>query len=327
MFFASFLQNRSYATLKDSNCLYSSGSFILILVQMRLKSIKNIGKITKSMKMIASTKLNRAQKAMEIGKTFSETSTGKLKVLLRLLIYFLAFLNHIEAGKGEEIKTESATSKSPQLLIACSSDRGLCGAIHSSVSKFTRKLIAESSEKGQTSQIIVLGDKAKPQLARSNRKNIVMSFNQVGKDIPTFTDAIGIVQLILNQQATATNAEDPSQPDIKVIYNAFKSVIAYETTTLPVFTDKQLHVSPKLTAYEYEDSALEAYSQFHFTSQVFRALVEGHASEMSAKRMAMENASKNSDAIVLNLTMIYNRTRQSVITNELVDIITGASAL
>ena len=236
-------------------------------------------------------------------------------------------MSHIEAGKGEEVKTESSgTSKSPQLLIACSSDRGLCGAIHSSVSKLTRKLVNEATAKNQTSQIIVLGDKAKPQIARTCRKNIIMSFNQVGKDIPTFTDAIGIVQLILNQQASTLTTES-GQPDTKVIYNAFTSVIAYETTPVPVYTDKQLQVSPKLASYEYEDSALEAYSQFLFTSQIFRALIEGHASEMSAKRMAMENASKNSDAIVLNLTMIYNRTRQSVITNELVDIITGASAL
>lgn len=239
-------------------------------------------------------------------------------------LIFIAFLGHIEAGKKESTSASTESSKTPQLLIACSSDRGLCGAIHSSVSKFTKKLVEES---GKNSQIVVLGDKAKPQIARTCRKNILMSFNQVGKDIPTFTDALGIVQLILNQQGASNAAPDAVQPDIKVIFNTFKSVISYETIPIPVYSDKQLQTSSKLAAYEYEDSVLEAYSQFLFTSQVFRALVEGHAAEMSAKRMAMENASKNSDAIVLNLTMLYNRTRQSVITNELVDIITGASAL
>ena len=236
-------------------------------------------------------------------------------------------MNHIEAGKNDG----GETTKTPQLLIACSSDRGLCGAIHSSVSKFTKKLVDEATSNGKTSQIVVLGDKSKPQIARTHRKNIIMSFNQVGKDIPTFTDAIGIVQLILKQRETAAaasnSADEVVQPDVKLIYNVFKSVIAYETTPISVFSDKQLLASPKLAAYEYEDSVLEAYSQFLFSTQVFRGLVEGHAAEMSAKRMAMENASKNSDAIVLNLTMLYNRTRQSVITNELVDIITGASAL
>lgn len=238
-------------------------------------------------------------------------------------------MGHIEAGKSEN--KEATATKTPQLLIACSSDRGLCGAIHSSVSKMTKKLFDEASSNGQTSQIIVLGDKAKPQIARTHRKGIVMSFNQVGKDIPTFTDAIGIVQLILKNQENdanpATGGAELVQPEVKIIYNVFKSVIAYETTPIPIFSDNQLQASPKLAAYEYEDSVLEAYSHFLFASQVFRGLVEGHAAEMSAKRMAMENASKNSDAIVLNLTMLYNRTRQSVITNELVDIITGASAL
>lgn len=307
---------------------------------MRLKSIKNIGKITKSMKMIASTKLNRAQKAMEVGRVFGDNSAGTEKSLFNFVLVLtpfflhLAFLKYIEAGKGETetMSAEPTTKTKSHLLVACSSDRGLCGAIHSSVSKFTKKMV-ETLPPGQTAEIIVLGDKAKPQIARTCRKNIVMSFNQVGKDIPTFTDAIGIVQLIDAQQtaarpSTALDSEATSSPDIKVIYNTFQSVISYETVPIQIFTDKQLKSSsPKLTAYEYEDVDLEAYSQFLFASQVFKALVEGHAAEMSAKRMAMENASKNSDAIVLNLTMLYNRTRQSVITNELVDIITGASAL
>lgn len=242
----------------------------------------------------------------------------------------VAFLRHIEAGSSVESEIVTQTPKAPQLLIACSSDRGLCGAIHSSVSKFTKKCI-ENLQLAQTAEIIILGDKSKPQIARTCRKNIVMSFNQVGKNIPTLTDAIGIVQLIMKQQTDKFVEKEKesteAEAEIKIIYNSFKSIIAYETIPVNIYSDKQLHLAPKLAAYEYEDSVLEAYSQFIFASQLFRALVEGHAAEMSAKRMAMENASKNSDAIVLNLTMLYNRTRQSVITNELVDIITGASAL
>ena len=237
-------------------------------------------------------------------------------------------MSHIEADRIAESDKTTQTPKAPQLLIACSSDRGLCGAIHSSVSKFTKKSI-ENLQPAQTAEIIILGDKSKPQIARTCRKNIAMSFNQVGKNVPTLTDAIGIVQLIMKQQADklVEKEKESTETEIKIIYNSFKSIIAYETIPVSIYSDKQLHLAPKLAAYEYEDSVLEAYSQFIFASQLFGALVEGHAAEMSAKRMAMENASKNSDAIVLNLTMLYNRTRQSVITNELVDIITGASAL
>lgn len=208
-------------------------------------------------------------------------------------------------------------------MIACSSDRGLCGAIHSSVSKFVKKAVIEAP----TAKVVVLGDKAKPQIARGARNNIVMSFNQIGKDIPTFTDALDVAQLLLQKGDGESKSLIAESNDISVVYNAFRSVIAYETTTLTVPNEERLALMPNLAQYEYDSDILQAYSQFLLASQIFTGLVEGHASEMSAKRMAMENASKNSDEIVLALTMQYNRTRQAVITNELVDIITGASAL
>lgn len=228
--------------------------------------------------------------------------------------------------------TSDRKDGNPLLLLACSSDRGLCGAIHSSVSKFVKKLVADGQSSGAVSEIVVLGDKAKPQIARGCRKNIVLSFNQVGKDIPTFTDALAVSELVLarlqaKRTAGAETESAAKTPDLRIVYNQFKSVIAYETVPITVHSPDQLRQASNLAAFEYGDAALEAYSQFVFASQLFRALVDGHASEMSAKRMAMENASKNSDEIVLKLTMQYNRTRQTVITNELVDIITGASAL
>jgi F-type H+-transporting ATPase subunit gamma len=228
---------------------------------------------------------------------------------------FLALLNYVE-DKG----AVSKIAESPSLLIACSSDRGLCGAIHSSVSKFVKKAVSENP----SAQIVVLGDKSKPQIARGARKSIIMSFNQVGKDIPTFTDAIDITEQIIPKISASV---DDKIPVPVVIFNEFKSVIAYETVAKSVPLAERLSMLPKFAAYECEPDTLQAYSHFLLASKIFSALVEGHASEMSAKRMAMENASKNSDEIVLALTMQYNRTRQAVITNELVDIITGASAL
>lgn len=191
------------------------------------------------------------------------------------------------------------------------------------MSKFVKKQVQEAPE----AKVVILGDKAKPQIARGARKNIVMSFNQIGKDIPTFTDALDVAQLLLKSNEDAAKSLISQSNDIQVVYNAFRSVIAYETTTLSVPNADQLALMPNLAQYEYDSETLEAYAQFLLSSQIFSGLVEGHASEMSAKRMAMENASKNSDEIVLALTMKYNRTRQAVITNELVDIITGASAL
>ncbi|KAF9432167.1 atp3 gamma subunit of the F1 sector of mitochondrial F1F0 ATP synthase [Entomortierella beljakovae] len=204
------VQTRNMATLRE--------------IQMRLNSIKNIGKITKSMKMIASTKVGKAQRAMETARVYGSTSAS---------IYQNANTANLEAEND--------------IFVVSSSDRGLCGGIHSSVAKATRKLIAADTSK--VAGVVVLGDKAKMQM------------------------------------------------------------------------------SHQFAAYELDDEVLEDYNQFLLANNLYWALVEGHASEMSAKRTAMENATKNAGEMVDRLTMTYNRTRQATITSELVDIITGASAL
>ncbi|PJF17918.1 ATP synthase subunit gamma [Paramicrosporidium saccamoebae] len=202
------------------------------------------------------------------------------------------------------------------LILTCSSDRGLCGAIHSSVSKVTRRLAAQDREH---TQIAVLGDKAKPQVSRDARRNIVMHFNQVGRNIPTFLDALVIWQGI--------RAAELDFDQVAIIYNRFVSAINFEPVIAKPPSAAAILGTEKLAAYEYEPETVNNLAEYLYVSRLYWALVEGHASEMSSKRTAMENATKNAEAIVVALTMKYNRTRQAVITNELVDIITGASAL
>lgn len=202
------------------------------------------------------------------------------------------------------------------LILACSSDRGLCGAIHSSVSKATRKLVSLNRER---TSVVVLGDKAKPQICRDARTNIIASYNQIGKNIPTFLDALSIWQMIYSSLNVQFG-------DCLIVYNRFVSAICFETVITKLH-EQDAGLSQVLNSYEYEDATLKNYQDYVRVTRLYWALVEGHAAEMSSKRTAMENASKNADAIVVNLTMKYNRTRQAVITNELVDIITGAAAL
>lgn len=111
-----------------------------------------------------------------------------------------------------------------------------------------------------------------------------------------------------------------------IVYNRFVSAICFDTVIAKLNT-QTTGLSQVLNSYEYEEATFKNYQDYIRVSRLYWALVEGHAAEMSSKRTAMENASKNADAIVVNLTMKYNRTRQAVITNELVDIITGAAAL
>jgi F-type H+-transporting ATPase subunit gamma len=116
------------------------------------------------------------------------------------------------------------------LLVAVSSDRGLCGAIHSSIAKSIRKTVRESHLKAS---IVVLGDKAKPQVAREARNNISLHFNQLGRNIPLFADAANVVDILMKQEAIPLSS-------VQIYHNRFKSVIAYENTVLAGFSEAKL---------------------------------------------------------------------------------------
>lgn len=225
--------------------------------------------------------------------------------------------DYISAMEPPSTKDSLEKTQQKTLVLACSSDRGLCGAIHSSVSKAARRLAAEDRA---NTQIVVLGDKAKPQISRDSRRNIMMHFNQVGRNIPTLLDA-----LVIWQKIRANS--DLSFDQVIIIYNRFVSAISFEAILSRPASLSSILASEKLCAYEYDPEALANMVDYLHVTRLYWALVEGHAAEMSSKRTAMENATKNAEAIVVNLTMKYNRTRQAVITNELVDIIVGASAL
>lgn len=267
------------------------------------------------MKMIASTKMVRAQKAMEVGKIFGSLTRGR---------NFWNFISiSIESFKKNFINTSEGDDQRSKFIICCSSDRGLCGAIHSSLAKLTKQQIRNDESKNKmTVEAVILGDKAKAQIAKDFRKKIKITFNQIGKSIPSFDDAIQI-SIFLEQ-----NIDDFLQTTLTIFYNEFKSVIAYNPGPLShIVSLTSMRHSDVFSKYETENYVIEAFVSFNRISGIFQGLVEGHASEMAAKRMAMENASKNAESICSNLIMQYNRTRQAVITNELVDIITGASAL
>jgi F-type H+-transporting ATPase subunit gamma len=176
-------------------------------IEDRLKSIRNIEKITKTMKIVASTKLTRAQRAMTESRQYGQTSN--------------AVFEHAETKpvEGENKKT---------LIVVASSDKGLCGGIHSGLSKAVRRMLAEKPD----ADIVVLGEKAKAQLARSSGKNIVLSFAGVGKDIPTFADAQAIAdQIVLLPTDYA---------DIQIVYNKFINAQSYEATPIEAFSEEAI---------------------------------------------------------------------------------------
>ncbi|KAI0783249.1 ATP synthase F1 gamma [Abortiporus biennis] len=265
-------------------------------IELRLKSVRNIEKITKSMKMIASTKLTKAQRAMEAAKEYGSANSE--------------LFQHAPAQEAGKRK----------LFVVISSDKGLCGGIHSSVSKATRRVFADpASGIDAESPIMIVGDKSKAQLSRALPENLTLTFNQIGRDVPTFADAAGVADLIVKSGV--------EYDSVAIVYNQFVSAISYESNIVEVETENALKESPGFKAYEMEDDVTKDLAEFSLANAIYSALVEGYACEISARRNAMDNASKNASDMIGSLTMKYNRGRQAAITNELVDIITGASAL
>jgi len=274
------LQNANYATLRE--------------IEGRLKSIRNIEKITKTMKIVASTKLTRAQRAMTESRSYGQTSN---KVF--------------EEAETKDLETENKKT----LLVVCSSDKGLCGGIHSGLTRSVRRLINE--QPGEY-DFVVVGEKCKAQLSRSNPKSMALSFAGIGKDVPTFADA----QAIADQVSTL--AGDYSS--VKILYNKFLNAQSYEATIIEAFSDEAIRASPQFSQFEFDDEVLGNLREYAFANSLYWALAEGHACEQSARRNAMDNASKNAGDMIGKFQILYNRTRQAVITGELVEIITGAAA-
>jgi F-type H+-transporting ATPase subunit gamma len=188
----------TYATLRE--------------IEGRLKSIRNIEKITKTMKIVASTKLTRAQRAMTESRQYGQTSNTVFE-------------------QAETKALESDGKKT--LIVVCSSDKGLCGGIHSGMTRATRKLLLEQPE----ADLAVIGEKCKAQLSRSNAKNMVLNFGGIGKDVPTFADASAIAD-----QISSLPTEYAS---VKIIYNKFLNAQSYEAIPIEAFSEEAIQQSRK----------------------------------------------------------------------------------
>ena len=179
-------------------------------IEGRLKSIRNIEKITKTMKIVASTKLTRAQRAMASSRAYGQASQQVF----------------------DEAETKPLEAEGKTLLVVCSSDKGLCGGIHSGLSRYVRREFGPNPE---TFDLAVLGEKCKAQLSRSNPKNMALSFAGVGKDVPTFADASAIAD-----QITQLTGQYSS---IKILFNKFVNAQQYEPTIVEAFSEDAIKAS------------------------------------------------------------------------------------
>lgn len=276
-------QDRGMATLKA--------------ISIRLKSVKNIQKITQSMKMVSAAKYARAERELKPVRPYGEGA----------------------AAFYEKIEPEPAQDKPKTLIVAMSSDRGLCGGIHSSICKLIKNEIAESSSPNDIG-IVCVGDKSRAQLARVYAKNILFQVGEVGRKAATFEDAAAVASAIINSGYEFGSG--------KIVFNKFKSVVSYNTTSLPIFPSEAVSSAEKLAVYDSLDAdVVQSYLEYSLASLIFFTFKEQACSEQSARMTAMDNASKNSGEMIDKLTLTFNRTRQAVITGELIEIISGAAAL
>lgn len=274
------------------------GMATLKAISIRLKSVKNIQKITQSMKMVSAAKYNRAERDLKQARPL---------------------------GQGSKIFYEQAEVKAPEdepkkLFIAVTSDRGLCGAVHTGVSRNIRDTLLANPADRENTKIICIGEKSRSILQRLFAKNILLVASEVGRKPPTFNDAARVASEVLNSGYTYGSG--------KIIFNRFRSVVSYVIDSLPLFDKNAVTAAPKLSVYDsLDEEVIQSYLEFSLASMLFYSMKEGACSEQSSRMTAMDNASKNAGEMIDKLTLTFNRTRQAVITRELIEIISGAAAL
>jgi F-type H+-transporting ATPase subunit gamma len=288
-------------------------------LRVRIKSVRNTRKITSAMKMVAASKLKRAQDQAEAARPYAE----RMERMLASLAAGVADIPggpKLLAGTGED---------KVHLVVVMTSDRGLCGAFNSSVARGARAFVRSLLEQGKTVKILTVGRKGRDQLKGEFGRLIAKSFDGIGKPRLTFQNGLSVAGEIRRML-------DAGEFDVcTLIYNRFKSAISQVLTTqqlvplaLPAAT-AATGSGPQAT-YEFEpddSDILDAILPLNLAVQTYRALLESFAGEQGARMAAMDNATRNAGDMINRLTLNYNRTRQAVITKEMIEIVSGAEAI
>ena len=280
----------------------------------RIASVKATQKITKAMQMVAAAKLRRAQTAAEAARPYAERMGA---VLANLAGGIGAGGPPLMAGNGRD---------QTHLLVVCTAERGLCGAFNSSIVRLARERIQSLTAQGKTVKILCVGKKGYDQLRRLYEKQIVELIDLRAVKSLAFTDADPIARKIIAMfQAGDFDV-------CTLFFSRFRSVIQQIPTAQRLIPADipAAETARTLASYEYEPEEgdiLSALLPRNIAIQVFRALLENAASEQGARMSAMDNATRNAGEMIKKQTMKYNRSRQAMITKELIEIISGAEAV
>ncbi len=287
----------------------------------RRDSVRNTRKITAAMKMVAGAKLRRAQEAAEAARPYADRM-GRMLGSLAKNMKGQAGAPALLAGSGKD---------QTHLIVAITSDRGLCGAFNSAIARRARQLARRLRDEGKTVKFLCVGKKARDNLRRDFGGAIVETFTDIGRKQLRFGEADQIAARIA--AIFAKNEADV----VTVVYNKFKSAMSQIPTDLRLIPfangegpKEEAAGEGARSSYEYEPDEKEILAELlprNLSIQIFAALLESNASEHGARMTAMDNATRNAGDMIRKLTLTYNRTRQAMITKELIEIISGAEAL
>ena len=283
----------------------------------RIESVKNTRKITKAMQMVAAAKLRRAQDSAEASRPYTERFNSVLGAL--------ASAN--AAGSGGPKLLVGTGKDQTHLLVVMTAERGLCGGFNSNIAKLAKSHALKLLEQGKTVKILTVGKKGRDVVKRDLGKHFVDHIDLSEIKSIRYTDAQAISKLIL-ERFTA------GEFDIATLfYSKFVNVVTQIPTAqqvIPASFDDDGGTKTESVNYEYEPTEEEILADLlprGVGTQIFAALLENGASEQGARMSAMDNATRNAGDMIDKLTIQYNRSRQAVITNELIEIISGAEAL
>jgi F-type H+-transporting ATPase subunit gamma len=287
-------------------------------LRTRINSVKSTQKITSAMKMVAASKLRRAQQQAEAARPYAE----RMDRMLRALAASVA-----GSPTAPPLLVGTGADK-VHLLIAVTADRGLAGAFNSQIGRATRNLARRLESEGKTVKILAVGRKGRDYLRRELSSRIVGDITYAGKRRIDFADAQEI-----GQRVTAMLAAGEIDV-VTLVYNRFQSVIAQ------VVTEQQIIPAPPApegettdlggATYEFEpdeETILAKLLPQALAIQMYRSLLESAAGEHGARMTAMDNATRNAGDMIKRLSQNYNRARQANITKELIEIISGAEAV
>ena len=292
----------------------------LLDIRRRIKSVKNTQQITKAMKMVSAAKLRRAQDRVVTARPFANKMAEVLGELAKRTDE--DFHHPLLDFRGDQ----------RYLLVLITADKGLCGGFNTNLTKAAQAFLRENADK--QIEIVAVGRKGRD-FFRNRHATISSEYlGLTGKGRVELSEALEVARAIVEQYT-----EDTSIDKVYIIYNEFKSVLSQRVVLeqlLPVSRPKQEEPEAKsqqpvtLIDYIYEQPPDEMFGQLLprlIETQIFRALLESVASEQGARMTAMDSASKNASELIESLTLNMNRIRQAAITNEIIEVVSGAAAL